>query len=67
MSEPEQLSMLTSFVEDFPARTCPLPESGRAWLESDQDFGSSSFAFSMNLGHSQYVSSLPHILKLYPM
>jgi hypothetical protein len=49
MSQDKQQAQLTLFVEDSPARTYQLPESARAWLESDQDFGSSSIEFLRSL------------------
>ena len=33
---------LTLFAVDSHARTCPLPESGRVWMESEADSGLSS-------------------------
>ena len=45
----EAHDQLTLFAEDSPAKTCRLPESARAWLESDQGFGSSSIAFLRSL------------------
>lgn len=35
MSKAIQHHQLTLFAEDSPVRTCPLPASGRAWLESE--------------------------------
>ena len=51
-------NQLTLFAEDFPARMCPLPEIGRAWLESEADFGSSSIAFLTSLGRDGLLSKM---------
>ena len=40
---------LTLFAVGSPVKTYQLPESARAWLESDQDFGSSSIEFLQSL------------------
>lgn len=45
MSLPVTLQQLTLFAEASPVKTSPLPVSGRAWLETAQDFGLSSIAF----------------------
>ena len=50
MSDDTTLSQLTLFVEDSPARIYQLPDSVQVWLESDQDFGSSSIEFLRSLG-----------------
>lgn len=43
------------FAVDSPARICPLPESGRAWLESAAAFGLSSIEFCQNLGRDGWL------------
>lgn len=50
MSQEEQSEQLTLFAGGSPVRTYRLPESARAWLESDRDFGSSSIEFLRSLG-----------------
>jgi len=52
MSDDETLSQcqLTLFAVDSPVRIYRLPDSARDWLESDQDFGSSSIEFLQSLG-----------------
>lgn len=50
------LSQLTWCAVDSPVRTCPLPESGRDWLESDQDSGLSSIAFLQSLSRDGWSS-----------
>ena len=52
----ETLSQLTLFAGDFPARIYRLPESARAFLESDQDFGSSSIEFLQRLSRDGLLS-----------
>ena len=47
--ENETLSQLTLFAVGSPVRTYQLPASARAFLESDQDFGSSSIEFLQSL------------------
>lgn len=49
MSQPAPSNQLTLFVEDSPVRTLALPESGRAWLESDLAYGLSFIAFCQSL------------------
>lgn len=64
MSEERTLQQLTLFAEDSHVRTCPLPESGRAWLESDQDFGLSSIELLRSLSPSGLLSKTS--LAFYP-
>jgi len=52
----ETLSQLTLFAEDSPVRIYQLPESARAFLESEADFGSSSIEFLRNLGRDGLLS-----------
>lgn len=49
MSENENSGQLTLFAEASHARTFPLQEIARDWLESDQDFGLSSIEFLKKL------------------
>ena len=51
VSEPE-LPQLTLFAEASPVRMCPLPASGRAWLESAAGFGLSFIAFLQNFARA---------------
>ena len=64
MSDVIMLQQLTLFAEDSPVKTCPLPESGRAWLESDQGFGLSSVELLRNLSQSGLLSKTS--LAFYP-
>ena len=64
MSTPTQCHQLTLFAEDSLARTCPLPASGRAWLESEVDFGTSSIELLRNLGRDGWLSRTS--LAFYP-
>lgn len=64
MSDQIQCHQLTLFAEDSPARTCQLPASGRAWLESDQGFGLSSIELLQNLGRDGWLSKTS--LAFYP-
>jgi len=50
MSDEPQHDQLTLFAAGSPAKTYRLPDSARDWLESDQDFGSSSIEFLTSLG-----------------
>ncbi len=63
-AEKTTLQQLTLFAGDSPVRTCPLPESGRAWLESDQDFGMSSIELLQNLGRDGWLLRMS--LAFYP-
>lgn len=56
MSDETSLNQLALFAEASPAKTLALPEIGRAWLESDQGFGSSSIEFSRSLGRLGLLS-----------
>ena len=56
MSESETLRQLTLFAAGSHAKTYQLPESARAWLESEADFGSSSIAFLQSLGQDGLLS-----------
>ena len=56
MSDDETLSQLTLFAVGSRAKTYQLPDAARDWLESDQDFGSSSIAFLQSLGHDGLLS-----------
>jgi len=56
MSEETTLSQLTLWSAASRAKTYQLPESARAWLESEADFGSSSIAFLQSLGHDGLLS-----------
>lgn len=60
MSEETTLSQLTLFAEASHAKICLLPDAGRAWLESEADFGLSSIELLRNLIHSGLS------LKMYP-
>ena len=64
MSQETTCQQLTLFVEDSPAKTCPLPESGRDWLESEAGFGLSSIALLQNLSQSGLLSRTS--LAFYP-
>ncbi len=64
MSDQIQLHQLTLFAEDSPVRTCPLPASGRAWLESEADFGSSSIELLQSFARSGWLSKTS--LVFYP-
>jgi hypothetical protein len=64
MSDAIMLQQLTLFAEDSPVRICPLPESGRAWLESEADFGSSSVELLRSLAPSGLLSKTS--LAFYP-
>jgi len=52
MSQKKPSNQLTLFAGGSPVKICPLPESARAWLESDLGCGSSSIEFLQNLGHN---------------
>ena len=56
MSGDTTCDQLTLFAEDSHAKTYRLPESARAFLESDQDFGSSSIEFLRSLGRDGLLS-----------
>lgn len=56
MSPETTHQQLTLFVEAFPVKTYPLPESARAWLETDLDFGLSSIAFLRSCAPSGLLS-----------
>ena len=56
MSDDATHQQLTLFAEDFRVKTCPLPESGRAWLESDQGFIGRCAALSESLSRSGLLS-----------
>jgi len=64
MPEDTTSQQLTLFQAASPAKTYRLPESVRAWLESEADFGLSSIEFSKSL--SQDGSSLKTSLACYP-
>ena len=64
MSEAITLQQLTLFAEAFPAKTSPLPESGRVWLESGADFGLSSAEFLRNCALNGLLSKTS--LAFYP-
>ena len=64
MSRKTITHQLTLFAEDFPARMCPLPESGRAWLESEADFGLSSLELLQSLSRNGSLSKMS--LAFYP-
>ena len=64
MSEAITLQQLTLFAEAFPAKTSPLPESGRAWLESEAGFGLSSIEFLQTCARSGLLSKTS--LAFYP-
>lgn len=64
MSHETQCHQLTLFAEDSLARTCPLPESGRVWLESEAGFGSSSIELLQTLSRSGWLSKTS--LVFYP-
>lgn len=64
MSNGTTLQQLTLFAEASPAKTYPLPESAKAWLESDQGFGSSSIELLASLGRSGLLSKTS--LVFYP-
>ena len=64
MSQETTLQQLTLFAVASPARMYPLPESARAWLESGQDFGSSSIELLTSLGRSGLLSKTS--LAFYP-
>jgi len=49
MLEETTWQQLTLFVEDSPARMCPLPDAGRDWLENGAGFGLSSGEFLQRL------------------
>jgi hypothetical protein len=49
MSDDTTLSQLTLFAVDHLAKTFLLPDSARAWLESDQDFGLRCVEFLQSL------------------
>ena len=53
--EPKQLTL---FVEDSPARTCPLPDAAQDWLESDPDCGTSSTEFLSALDRTGWSSRM---------
>jgi len=50
MSDGKTLNQLTLFAADSLVKTYRLPDAARDWLESDQDFGSSSIEFLTSLG-----------------
>jgi hypothetical protein len=50
------LEQLDLFAEDSLAKTYRLPENARDFLESDQDFGSSSIEFLRSLGRDGLLS-----------
>ena len=52
------LNQLTLFVVDSPARTCQLPENGRALLESGVDCGGSLRELLTNLSHDGLLSKM---------
>ena len=56
--EKTTLQQLTLFAVDSPVKTCPLPESGRDWLENDQEFGSNSIALLQNLSRDGWLSRM---------
>lgn len=58
MSENKTLQQLTLFAADSPARTCPLPEGGRAWMESGADCGSNLHELLANLSRSGWLSKM---------
>lgn len=64
MSEDTTLQQLTLFAEDSPAKTCPLPEIGKAWLESGQGFGLNSIELLRSLGQDGWLSRMS--LAFYP-
>ena len=64
MSNETTCQQLTLFAEASPVKICPLPESGRAWLESEAGFGLSSIELLRNLGQSGLLSKTS--LAFYP-
>ena len=54
----EESSQLTLFAEDSPARTSPLPDAARAWLESAADSGTSSIEYYRKLNLSGLSSKM---------
>ena len=58
MSDDATHQQLTVFAGDFHAKTFPLPESARDWLESEAGFGSSSIAFLTSLGRDGLLSKM---------
>lgn len=57
-----QMPMLSA--EAFPARMSPLPDAARDWLESEADYGSSSFAFLRKLSRAGVLSKMSPVF--YP-
>lgn len=55
---------LTLFAEAFPVKTCPLPDAGRAWMESGADFGTSSVALLETFARAGWLSRMS--LDFYP-
>ena len=47
---------LTLFAEASPAKTCPLPDAGRDWLESGADFGMSSTTLLQAFARAGWLS-----------
>ena len=64
MSDETTCQQLTLFAEASLVKTYPLPESGRAWLESEAGFGLSSVELLRNLGPSGLLSKTS--LAFYP-
>jgi hypothetical protein len=50
------MSMLS--LVDSRVRTCPLPDAGRDWLESEADFGLNSIAFLQKLAPNGWLSRM---------
>ena len=64
MSDETTCQQLTLFVEASLVKTCPLPESGRVWLESEAGFGLSSIEFLQTCARSGLLSKTS--LAFYP-
>ena len=62
----EQVTLFTptSSWAAFPVRTCPLPDAGRAWMESGADFGSSSVELLETFARAGWLSRMS--LAFYP-
>ncbi len=54
--QPSQMSMWSP--ADFPARTSALPEAAQAWLESNQDSGTSSTVFYATVAQDGSLSKM---------
>ena len=58
------MRQLTLFVEASPVRMCPLPDGGRALLESGQDYGSSLSGLLERLARAGLLSKMSPVF--YP-